>query len=392
MEENGSSIGSKAFGVKADPVPIVPFQSHQDALRFLSSALQRPNRIALLQGPAGAGKTTVVQSLVASALRDTAVAVIEGEHLRPNHLLTGLHVQYDLKIVSRHDEQLMQSLNRFVTREAREKRAPVMIVDNVDRATPSALRVLNWLAALEVGDEFAVRIILTGRARLPELLANDALRNLARRRPAAFTLNPLTPYETMTYLRARLLAAGDTRAEKVFSMDVCDRLNELSSGWPGPLNTAALSVMESVAKLASDKPVPRVVLTRDGETLAEIELTKRRYIIGRSELADIVVEDGYVSKLHAMLQIYGDAVVVIDLNSTNGTTVNSRKLLKTILRNDDVIMLGRHRLKLENAPAIKAEVAEQVGTSDTMTMQTLSDVRLARARKTIAAIKKDTAG
>ena len=91
--------------------------------------------------------------------------------------------------------------------------------------------------------------------------------------------------------------------------------------------------------------------------------------------------------MHAMLQIYSNAIVLLDLNSTNGTTVNSRVVEKTILRTDDIISLGRYRLKIDNAPAINARMDERIKASDTMTMQNLVDVRRARAKRTITALK-----
>jgi pSer/pThr/pTyr-binding forkhead associated (FHA) protein len=82
--------------------------------------------------------------------------------------------------------------------------------------------------------------------------------------------------------------------------------------------------------------------------------------------------------------------VLIDLNSTNGVTVNSIVTEKTILKSNDIITIGRYRLKLENAPALNAELAEKVRASDTITMQNLEDLRRSRARRTIAALKHRT--
>ena len=133
--------------------------------------------------------------------------------------------------------------------------------------------------------------------------------------------------------------------------------------------------------------VPRVIVSRDGVVVSEHELTERQYVIGRSELADIVVEDGYVSKIHAMLQVYSNAIVLADLNSTNGTTVNSRVVQKTVLRDNDIITLGRYKLKVQNVPALSSELDEKVRASDTMTLQNLDDLRRVRARRTIAVLK-----
>ena len=378
--------------MQSDPVPIVPYRSHQDALQFLATAMERPNRIALMQGPGGAGKTTILQAFVETSLRGSPVAHIDGAYLEPHNLLTGVLEQFNLRIQTQQDDQLMQLLSNFAAQETREKRPPVLIVDDVDRANAGTLRLLNWLAALEAGEEYLVRIILTGRERLADLERNEGLRNIARRRPAIYSLNPLSPYEAMSYLRIRFMAAGGDGADEVFTPDICDRLYELARGWPGPLIAAAQEVPQHGTGQSSTIPAARVVLTRNGETLARHELTERRYVIGRSDLSDIVVEDAFVSKQHAMLQVLADAIVLFDLNSTNGTTVNSRKVQKAILRNDDIIALGTYRLKLENAPAVDREVADSLATSDTVTMKTLADVRRARARETVRGIREDSAG
>ena len=90
-----------------------------------------------------------------------------------------------------------------------------------------------------------------------------------------------------------------------------------------------------------------------------------------------------------MIQIYSNAVVLLDLNSTNGTLVNSRIVLKTILRNNDVISMGHYRLKIENVPAMNAEMDARIKGTDTVTMQNLEDLRRTRARRTIKALRND---
>ena len=387
MQELSSSLVSHAFGEHADSGLIVAYESHQDALRFLASTLGQPNGVALLQGPAGSGKTTIANEQRDWCARDVAVAIFDGTHLTPRNLLSGMLSQFDVQFAAQHDDQLLQLLNNFLTQQTQSGRTPVLIIDNADRATPSALRLLNWLAALDALGKFALRIVLTGKNRLASLLRNDSMRSLVRRHPATYALNPLTTQETMIYLRTRLIAAGGERSEKIFPINVCEKLHELSNGWPGSLNKLAIEVMERIGELRSARPIPFVTVSRDGQIVAEIELTERQYIIGRTELADIVIEDSYVSKMHAMLQIYSNAIVLLDLNSTNGTTVNSRAVQKAILRTDDIILLGGYRLKIENAPAINAEMDEHIKASDTVTMQTLVDVRRSRAKRTIKVLQ-----
>ena len=388
MPAHDSTLSSRAFGERADEGLVVAYQSHQDALRFLASSLSQANGVAILRGPNGSGKTTIIKEQSAWSGRDASVALVDGKHLAPRRLVTDMLAQFGVGTTAAgDDQQLLQQLSNFLSQQARGGQAPILFVDDADRATSSALRLLNWLAALDARGSFALRIVLAGKDKLADVLRDDGMRNLARRHPATYTLNPLAEQETMIYLRTRLIAAGGERSERVFPLDICAQLHVRSGGWPGRLNTLAIEVMERIAELKSARSRPRILVTREGDTVAEHELTDREYVIGRNELADIIVEDTYVSKIHAMLKVYSNAVVLLDLNSTNGTTVNSRVVQKTILRNNDVITLGHYKLKIEGLPALSPEMDEKITASDTMTMQNLQDIRRARARRTIKALK-----
>jgi type II secretory pathway predicted ATPase ExeA len=387
MQVHDSSLSSEAFGEHADPSLIVAYQSHQDALRFLSLALRKANGFALLQGPKGSGKSTIIKEQLDWSSRDSSVALIEGNRLTPRRLLTDMLSQFGIDTSSKEDDELLHKLNNFVTDQTRFARPPVLIIDNADHATPSALRLLNWVAALETRGKYALRIILAGQEGLTSVPKRDGMRNLARRHPAVYSLNPLTEQETLIYVRTRLLAAGGKHCEEMFPMDIGERLHEMSRGWPGALNERATEYMESVAAAHPAKPIPRVIVTRDGEIVAEHELIERQYVIGRAKIADILIEDAYASKMHAIIQVHGNALILADLNSTNGTTVNSRIVTIKILKSNDIIMLGRHRIKIQNAPAISPEMEERIDAADTMTMMSLDELRLARAKRTLTMLK-----
>jgi len=387
MEISNSSLGSKAFGEHSNSGLIVAYQSHQDALRFLSAELAQASGVVLLLGPEGSGKSTIINEQVDWSGRDTSVALLDGVHLTPHQLTAGMLSQFDIQSTSQEDEQLLQLLNTFLTEQTQSGRTPILILDNADRATPSALRLLNWLAALDVRGQYALRIILTGKYRLTTLLKRDALRNLARRNPTVFSLNPLTSQEAILYLRTRFIAAGGERSEKVFSIEACEKLRALSCGWPGALNSFAYEALERRNDLRTARRIPYLTVSHDGVDIAEYEMNERQYVIGRTPLADIVIKDSYASKMHAMLQVYSNAVVLIDLNSTNGTTVNSIVIQKTILRDNDIISLGRFRIKIEGVPAISPEMDERIKASDTLKMKHLVDLRRTRARRTIKVLK-----
>jgi hypothetical protein len=89
-------------------------------------------------------------------------------------------------------------------------------------------------------------------------------------------------------------------------------------------------------------------LEREIATLAwngkQHEIEKRRIVIGRSKDADIQVEDPNVSRRHAEVRQEGAAYWVVDLDSTNGTEVNGRRLKRAKLRPGDTITVGSTEL------------------------------------------------
>src|ERR1700749_2719851 len=89
----------------------------------------------------------------------------------------------------------------------------------------------------------------------------------------------------------------------------------------------------------------KLVLTLDGQELAQYELEKERYTIARLADNDIHIDNMAVSGHHALIiNILKDSFLE-DLNSTNGTYVNGKLVKKHALQEGDVITIGRHALK-----------------------------------------------
>jgi hypothetical protein len=77
------------------------------------------------------------------------------------------------------------------------------------------------------------------------------------------------------------------------------------------------------------------------------EITSRRVVIGRSKDCDVQITDPNASRRHAELRQEGSAYWLIDLDSTNGTTVNGRRAARAKLDTGDVITIGSTDLLFE---------------------------------------------
>jgi diguanylate cyclase (GGDEF)-like protein len=70
-----------------------------------------------------------------------------------------------------------------------------------------------------------------------------------------------------------------------------------------------------------------------------------KMVIGRDEQADVVIKEGGVSRKHAQILHTPKSLVVQDLDSTNGTFVNEKRITQTLLKKDDMIRVGKALLK-----------------------------------------------
>ena len=89
----------------------------------------------------------------------------------------------------------------------------------------------------------------------------------------------------------------------------------------------------------------KLILSMDGLVLKEISLTKERMTIGRKPHNDIQIDNLAISGEHAAIMTILDDSFLEDLNSTNGTIVNGQQIKKHFLQNNDVVEMGKYKLK-----------------------------------------------
>ena len=75
-------------------------------------------------------------------------------------------------------------------------------------------------------------------------------------------------------------------------------------------------------------------------------ITKPRVYLGRGTAADVQVKDSEVSRKHAMLEVRGGKVVLVDLGATNGTWVGGERADEAEISNQGEFTLGSTTLML----------------------------------------------
>ncbi len=98
----------------------------------------------------------------------------------------------------------------------------------------------------------------------------------------------------------------------------------------------------------------KFILSMDGLVLKEYTVTKERTTIGRKPHNDIQIDNLAVSGEHAVIVTILSDSFLEDLGSTNGTLVNGQPIKKHFLQNNDLVELGKYKLKYMNDPAAVA--------------------------------------
>ncbi len=89
----------------------------------------------------------------------------------------------------------------------------------------------------------------------------------------------------------------------------------------------------------------KLILSLEGSMIREVPLDKERIMIGRKPSNEIQIENLAVSGEHACIVTILNDSFLEDMGSTNGTLVNGNPIKKHILQNNDVIEIGKYKLK-----------------------------------------------
>lgn len=128
----------------------------------------------------------------------------------------------------------------------------------------------------------------------------------------------------------------------------------------------------------------RLILSLDGQVMAEYNMTKERYTVGRLPDNDVRIDNAAVSGHHGLIiNILNDSFLE-DLNSTNGTYVNGKLIKKHALTHGDVITIGHHHLRFVDS---QVEDTDQDEFERTLVIQPgqVSEARLRAATESLDA-------
>lgn len=414
MAHKLSNIAADAFGPQAGAISIVHYRSNVSATVSLRRVLDNVAGIGVLHGRAGSGKTVIVKQLARQLRKQTVVVMLNGNALTPRQIVLSLLKKLGCDVQLQSTEELLKLAHVIGIHRVRTSSPPILFVENIERMKPSGLQTLSILAGFATNERAAIRLILTGRDECIGILNSQEMADIATQASCVVALGPMTSREAVQYLHTRLVSAGVERPDSILPLDACELLFEQSGGWPQKLNDCAQRLIESAKEFPvhapctaqhvaakppvraallstqeSDTRIPTLIVSKSGRVISRQAISGEKTLVGRSALADVQIDEDYVSKFHAMLFFHDTGTVIVDLNSRNGTYVNSRKVRTIALINSDIISIGHYRMKIENVPkSIDGSLIHE-RLSDTAKFKTFADQRKHRRERAMLCLIND---
>ena len=387
------------FRLSPDPEFLYLSKQHARAKAYMESTIWFTDGFVVITGEIGAGKTTLIETFLRELQSEVIVAQISQTQLSATEFLQTVLVQFGFSPFSMKKAELLATLTQFLTEQYSIGRKVLLIVDEAQNLSNRVLEEVRMLSGIESTKDKALRIILAGQPELNDKLNSPEWVQLTQRVRLRFHLTALSKPETSSYIEHRLEVAG-SQGRRIFAEDTFNTIYRYTGGVPRLINTlcdtaimaafgrdkdsvelqdveAAIQELqwvefasstnrmkmigdfERTGSFPSTPPQPpvvgRILLACEGKTVVERELRPGRLVIGRTPDNDLQIDSKFISRHHCQIVTQADSCLIEDLNSTNGISVQSKRVRRHNLNDGDVVQMGQHEIMYidERAPRVR---------------------------------------
>lgn len=360
------------FGAEFDGKFFYRGFQHASALSFLDRALDSGETIVALTGVRGSGRRSALEYFLREDAGRFRSARLEAVPREGHAFLEAVLEAFGFGPVDAERNELRNLLSIFLVQVQHGGQHLLLHIHEPADISEEVAEEILWLTG-DRSREGSLKVVLTGAEELNRLLDSPRMAALAEHLRLRHRLDPLSARETHDYLHFRLAAAGCGQPGELFSSTMATAIYAATGGIPGRINSLASSLLEGstgpraqpldvdlVRNVAAKMGLAgveaigldaRLVISLEGETFLEVPVAREKLLIGRHSFNDICLRDHSVSRHHAIIVPNGPVWVIVDLNSTNGTVVNGRKVRQQVLTNGDEIAIGRFDLVFEGGPS-----------------------------------------
>jgi general secretion pathway protein A len=233
----------RPFQLTPDPHFYFESATHRKALSYLGYGLAQGEGFIVITGDIGAGKTTLVGHLMATIdpARLTAVKIVSTQ-VGGDDMLRLTAQSFGLPTEDMPKAQILRQIEAFLHGQARAGRRSLLIVDEAQNLSVSAIEELRMLSNFQLGGQSLLQIFLLGQPEFRDLLKSAQLEQLRQRVIATHHLDPMQPEEIEPYILHRLSIVG-WNGDPHFTPDAFTAIYAATGGVPRRVNVLASRVL-----------------------------------------------------------------------------------------------------------------------------------------------------
>ena len=263
MYESFFGLTGKPFQLNPDPSFFYGSRGHKRAFAYLEYGLYQSEGFIVITGDIGAGKTTIVRSLLEQLDSSKVVAVqLVSTQLQADDMLRAVGTAFGIPVRSVDKAILLASLEAFLCQLAVDKKRALLVVDEAQNLAPGAIEELRMLSNFQLGDQALLQSFLVGQPELRAMMQGAQMQQLRQRVIASYHLGPLDKSETQAYVEHRLKHVG-WKEDPRFDPACFELIHTLTGGIPRRINTLCNRLL-----LATFLAERHVIETGDVQTIA----------------------------------------------------------------------------------------------------------------------------
>jgi len=243
MYESYYHLTGKPFQLSPDPAFYYGSRVHKRAYAYLEYGLYQGEGFIVITGEVGAGKTTLVRSLLANLDPSKVVAAhLVSTQLDADDVLRAVCAAFGTPIKGTDKASLLVQLEAFLRNVALENKRALLVVDEAQNLTSRAVEELRMLSNFQIGERALLQSFLIGQPELRQMMQGADMQQVRQRVIASYHLGPLDREETQAYIEHRLKFVGWTGDPKI-DVAAYDAIFAFTAGIPRRINLVCNRLM-----------------------------------------------------------------------------------------------------------------------------------------------------